>query len=82
MPCPSSNWTLKIDVYFRSASWPSSSKYAIKDLVYKGKEENNELHFHLLSAIWKSSCIARIKEYHRNSEHFPQLMCQDTISPL
>ena len=37
--------------------------------------------FHLLSEIWKTSCIAQIKEYQRNSEHFLQLMCRDTISP-
>ena len=38
--------------------------------------------FHLLSATWETSCIARIKEYQRNSEHFLQRMCRDTISPL
>ena len=48
-------------------------------LQRKKKKITNYI-FHLLSAIWETSCVARIKEYQRNSEHFPQLMCQDTIS--
>ena len=50
-------------------------------LQRKKKKITNYI-FHLLSAIWKTSCIARIKEYQRNSENIPQLMCRDTISPL
>ena len=50
--------------------------------LQKKKKKIRNYIFHLLSATWKTSCIARIKEYQSISEHFPQLMCRDAISPV
>lgn len=82
MWCPSSNRTLKIDVYFPVSKLAQFFQVRNQSfsLQRKKKKIANYI-FHLLSEIWKTSCIARIKEYQRNSEHFLQLMCRDTISP-